>query len=142
MKYRNDIKEELDRFAPKLSKIEKKEIFSLPDDYFEELTMKILDQTVNNPTTVLPLKTTSKKKYLVITGLAAAAIGLILLAAIKFDILKRNFKPTNNFDIYALEYIDTESIIEYLSENNLDPKPESLNQLIDEIDENLIIEEL
>lgn len=146
--------DDLKNIAPALSKIKKENSFSVPDNYFNELPMKIQERVqqkrVFNPVVLFELL--KKPAYAL-----SFALLILLIIIIPFAISTYNNRLSNNqisyhdFDITDIEYfeINEELLIEAISagefdENELieEANDEMMDYIINNVDYATILDEL
>ncbi len=115
-------KENLKEIALELSKIERKNPFEVPQDYFEDFSLKIKNKiTVSEPKNTLSwYNFIFRPQYAI-----AIFIGVILLASGAYYFNKQNQQLADNGNIYWDEVLN-----------------DSNNTIIDNFDENTLIEAL
>lgn len=134
-----DIHNELKQISPRLAEIDKKENYDVPEGYFDQLSEEILRKTVkSNRIHYNSFFSSNRVKAFA----AAACLGLIILAGLRLS----HHKVFNNKELtpeaFALEYIDSEVMVDFLLNHQHSETDNTENQILDEIDENIILEEL
>lgn len=145
MASKDNIRKELDELAPKLSKIEKKDLFKVPENYFYDLSDKIQERvglTKKNTSSIFEILQSHFWRF----AIATIVIVVVSVSIFYFINRKQNITDYLTFtDDYILDEVDEELIIDYLVENNL-ISDNSYNvyeeTVLDDFDENLIINEL
>lgn len=142
---KENIKMELNELAPNLSKIEKKNSFEVPEDYFYGLSDKIQKRVEGSQSKTIPIIQLFQFSY---TRIAVASIIIAIVCTSIYYLTSRSQNDSEAQMItenYVLNEVDEEVLIDYIVENdlitgNLNNEFEEI--VLDEFDENLILNEL
>lgn len=107
-------KEELEKMAPRLFSIEKKEVFSVPENYFEQLPHRMLDLVHEKTETGLRYKTGYKLAWVAASLLLITYIGSRFIVndnSNKMEISKSELVAS-----YANDYLSTSDETELVDE--------------------------
>ncbi len=159
MENKEDIKKELENLAPKLNKIDVRNDFTLPENYFYSLSDQIQEKvkaTGTSKTTTFINLMHSKSVQFSLAFMIFLIIGYGIFNFGRNFYNLRTLKNTILTEEYILENIDPDEMIEFASSQVNIPKnhkngdsgkikqrrEEAENNLLENIDESIIIDEL